>query len=240
MAQKKFDNIYNILKQEIYDGKYNETKLLPTEENLVKKFDSSRNTVRQAIKLLKDEGVVISVKGRGVIILEKSNLDQIALNFKSFDGIKSLSSSHPLSIKTKVIELKEIKVSEELSPLISFPINEDAFYLERIRVINNEALAYDISYFKKDIVGGLNESIAKESIYEYIKNSLNFKIMSKKAILKVESANKKDYNNLSLNESNCVGVIESNVYNDFGQIFEHTITRYVPNRYIIPLFEQIN
>ena len=48
----KFRDIYDTLKNEINEGLYNDTMVLPTEMALIERFGTSRNTVRRAIQLL--------------------------------------------------------------------------------------------------------------------------------------------------------------------------------------------
>jgi GntR family trehalose operon transcriptional repressor len=66
----KFIDIYHTLKNNIDNGSYDVSMMLPTEMELVDKFKCSRNTVRRAINELSKDGYVKSVKGKGVIILE--------------------------------------------------------------------------------------------------------------------------------------------------------------------------
>lgn len=67
MPNVKFKDIYHILKSNIDSGKYDNSMMLPTEMELVDKFECSRNTVRRAISELSKDGYVKSVKGKGVI-----------------------------------------------------------------------------------------------------------------------------------------------------------------------------
>lgn len=77
MSMNKFETIYTVLKAEIIEGIYNDTMILPTEMSLTERFGTSRNTIRRAIQVLNDEGLVYSVKGRGVVILESTKIDQM-------------------------------------------------------------------------------------------------------------------------------------------------------------------
>ena len=57
-TQPKFLTIYNTLYKEIQIGKYPSGHALPTEKELCARFDVSRMTLRQAIKLLAEDGIV--------------------------------------------------------------------------------------------------------------------------------------------------------------------------------------
>ncbi|MEQ6030216.1 GntR family transcriptional regulator [Staphylococcus saccharolyticus] len=71
-SQPKFLNIYNTSYEEIQLGKFPSGQALPTEKLLCERFDVSRMTLRQAIKLLVEDGVIESVRGKGHIVIAQS------------------------------------------------------------------------------------------------------------------------------------------------------------------------
>ncbi len=58
----------DIIKQEIKKGLYKPLELIPSERNLVGKYDISRSTVRRAISQLISEGWLYSVPGTGTFV----------------------------------------------------------------------------------------------------------------------------------------------------------------------------
>lgn len=238
MAANKFFDIYTQLKDEVREGIYNDTMLLPTELELVERFKTSRNTIRRAIAELNNEGLVHSVKGRGVVVLETSKVDKVFFRTGNFHGLKELSSYNEISTSSKLIDFTELTVSEALAELISFHAGERIYKIERLRVINGKKMMYDTSYFKKSILGPIDKKVATGSIYAYIDTHADFKIAASKSIMKVVSANAHDFTNLDLGENNCVGEIENITYTDNGRLFEHTFIRYIPNEYVMVSFAQ--
>lgn len=234
----KFDDIYQTLKSEVIEGIYNDTMKLPTEIVLANRFKTSRNTIRRAIQNLSDDGLVYSVKGRGVVILEQSKIDKMSFKVGNFQGLQAISTSTPVDFQTKIHRFEELTVDENLSKVIGFPVGERVFHVDRIRVVNDRSMVHDNSYFKKSIVKGLTEKIATHSIYSYIQNQLDFDIAASKTITKVESAVDSDFKLLDLQNNNCVGVIENSVFTDMGKLFEHTTIRYIPNEYALVSFNQ--
>lgn len=55
--------VANVLRARITDGTY--TGRMPSEAQLSDEFDLSRPTIRQALAVLADEGLVRAVRGRG-------------------------------------------------------------------------------------------------------------------------------------------------------------------------------
>jgi len=81
MAKKfKKDLIYDFIKVYIEQNKYNSINKIPSEPYLCTKFSASRETVRSAIKMLKNENIVFSVKGSGTYFKPVTIQDNIIGN----------------------------------------------------------------------------------------------------------------------------------------------------------------
>jgi len=68
----KYQSIADTLRQEIEDGLYRDKELLPTEQLLCRRFQSSRQTVRRALDLLEKEGRITRRQGSGSYLREKT------------------------------------------------------------------------------------------------------------------------------------------------------------------------
>ncbi|MGC5263982.1 GntR family transcriptional regulator [Streptomyces microflavus] len=65
---QKAATVARVLQAEILDGRYGTDGQLPTEPDLMKRFGVARETVRRALQLLKESGVVMSVQGSGTFV----------------------------------------------------------------------------------------------------------------------------------------------------------------------------
>lgn len=70
MAQAKYQEIADRLRDQIDGGTLQPGDRLPSEPDLVKTFDASRNTVRLAIALLTNQGLVVTRQGLGTFVNE--------------------------------------------------------------------------------------------------------------------------------------------------------------------------
>ena len=58
MATQKFITIYEQLKQRIHEGEYTYGQQLPSEHELLTLYGASRETVRKALDLLANDGMI--------------------------------------------------------------------------------------------------------------------------------------------------------------------------------------
>ena len=66
--QPKYQAVAATLRREIAEGVFPEGALMTTEEELRRRFQVSRQTVRQAIALLEDDGLVVRRRGSGTYV----------------------------------------------------------------------------------------------------------------------------------------------------------------------------
>ncbi len=67
-----YRQIYTILNQELQNGEYDRSETLPSEKEMCQRFGVERNTVRKALQLLVNEGLVEKVPGYGTRILRNT------------------------------------------------------------------------------------------------------------------------------------------------------------------------
>jgi GntR family transcriptional regulator len=69
-------NVYDELLLQITRGEYPVDSRLPSEPDLAMKLGVSRSTLRQALALLQDDGLIRNIKGKGSFVLESSSKPQ--------------------------------------------------------------------------------------------------------------------------------------------------------------------
>src|SRR5262252_534969 len=72
MAHPKYQEIADRLREQIGAGALQPGQRLPSEPDLAGEYDASRNTVRLAIALLINQGLVVSRQGLGTFVVEQA------------------------------------------------------------------------------------------------------------------------------------------------------------------------
>ena len=71
-SARGYRSVADALRERIESGSYQPGSQLPTEVQLTKEFDVARDTVRRAIALLAEEGIVVKSHGRGSFVRDDS------------------------------------------------------------------------------------------------------------------------------------------------------------------------
>jgi GntR family transcriptional regulator of bglA len=212
----KYKEIADRLEKEIRDGKFDQTKKLPTEEELIKEFEVSRNTIRKAVTQLVNRGYIYQVQGSGMFLREESGTDYI--NLGSLRGLtKDLKSK---KVETKILALHVVQADELTAKGLRCELETKLYYVKRLRIVDEEPFSIEISYFKKDVVPYLNEEIASNSIYSYLIDDLELNIGFADKVINCEKIDEESAKLLHIHPLDPALIIENTVCLTNGTIFE--------------------
>jgi GntR family transcriptional regulator of bglA len=212
----KYKEIADRLEKEIQEGKFNQTKKLPTEEEMIKEFEVSRNTIRKAVTQLVNRGYIYQVQGSGMFLREESVTDYI--NLGSLRGLtKDLKSK---KVETKVLSLHVVEADELTAKGLRCAPETKLYYVKRLRIVDDEPFSIEISYFKKDVVPYLNEGIASSSIYSYLIDDLKLNIGFADKVINCEKTDEESAVLLHIDPFDPALIIENTVCLTNGTIFE--------------------
>ena len=104
--------VYNKIKGLIQDGTYPASTFLPPESDLEEMFRVSRTTVRRAIKMLSDDGIITVRQGSGTIV----NGNRTTQNFNRVNSItESLKRKGYNYSTTYIKEINFVSVIESIT-----------------------------------------------------------------------------------------------------------------------------
>lgn len=227
----KYAEIYEDLKEKIESGIYPKDSYLPSEHTLIDEYDCSRNTVRRAIASLATEGYLQSMHGKGVLVIWQAP-QQSLFSLSGIESLQEAAKRNDMSYRTKVVHFAELTIDERLSKRTGFPVGEEVYYIQRVRYFDDEAYILDHNYFLKSVLPGLTKKIAEKSIYEYMENTLGETIATTSRKMTVEPMTQVDEKYLDMKEYNCLAVVTSQTYTGSGIMFEYTVSRHRPDKFV--------
>jgi len=151
-----YQQIRNKIQDWIVSKEYGLGEQIPSETELAKTFSVTRMTVRQAISLLIQEGLLNRKRGAGTFVTTDPKLiSKFSLDFTGFmdELFYQASKSKTLSAKIEVIKTPNI-VKEKLKT-----DDDEIVKIERVRTMNGQIFAYTINYLPKKIGLKIDEKI---------------------------------------------------------------------------------
>lgn len=98
--EPRYLQIARELKRDIATGVYPVGSLLPTEEELAKRHAVSRNTVREALRQLRQDNLISSRRGIGTVVVPPQSSDSNFVHAMSINDVLSFSNRWDFSIKS--------------------------------------------------------------------------------------------------------------------------------------------
>ena len=118
----RYVSVYDVLLEDIQSGVYKPGSKLPGENELAKKFNVSRNTLRQAIMLLHEDGYVSNHQGKGTFVLKNHPSRKISIE-KVDDPLMAFALDGVTNITTE-LEIRRIS-----------PKNQEIFGLDSSKLL---------------------------------------------------------------------------------------------------------
>ena len=138
----QYRKLYEVLRKHILDGVYKEGDLLPSENELCRIYGMTRSTVRQSLSTLAGDGYIRKHQGKGSII---HNLPR-EIGILSVSGTTSAVGDR--NLKTRII-VKPVLIPwpvDFMFTLTELEKESGCIYMERVRLLENIPIFYDISY----------------------------------------------------------------------------------------------
>ncbi|PYY26438.1 Trehalose operon repressor [Paenibacillus illinoisensis] len=228
MMNNKFIRIYEDIAAHIRTGEIEAGSLLPSELDLSESYQTSRETIRKALKMLYEEGYIQKIQGKGSIVLDIRKIDFPISGLVSF---KELAKKMGQRARTHVEELEELKVDQALFKTIHFGMGEQVWKIVRVRNVDGERVILDKDYVSQRLVPGLTKEISNDSIYEYIEDQLGLSISFAKKEILVEEPTEEDRRLMDLEGFHNVVVVRSQVYLEDASPFQFTESRHRPDKF---------
>ncbi|WP_072584099.1 trehalose operon repressor [Clostridium sporogenes] len=226
--ESKYLTIYNEISNKIENNKIQSGEKLSSENEMMKGYNVSRDTIRKALNLLESNGYIQKVKGKGSFVIDINKFDFPVSGLTSF---KELSTKMGVESNTLVKELKLMKPDNFLMKQLNLSKNDDVWKVIRVREINNKKIILDKDFFNKKYVPLLTKDICENSIYEYLENELSLKISFAKKEITVQQATQEDKSYLDFENYNMIVVVKNYIYLDDMSLFQYTESRHRPDRF---------
>jgi GntR family transcriptional regulator len=135
--------LYEILRERITNGVWKPGDTITPETELMVQFDVSRNTIRDVMDKLVNEGLIYRQQGRGSFVSQPT-MEQGLVRIVNFtDDMRQRG----LSASSKVLSAEIIPATEEIAAKLNVAPGEELGLLRRLRLGNNEPMSVEESYF---------------------------------------------------------------------------------------------
>lgn len=166
-----YEKIANDIIEDILDKNIKPGEKLPSEQELITKYKSSKMTVRKALALLKDIDVVTSKQGSGIYIKDNKH-KHIDYN-QYLAGYTLLAILKGFDPYISGVTVKHRHASLNIANTLKIDYNEPILQIERTRCANGQRVAFEVAYIQRSRISTYDDDELYDSLHRFINNHAN-------------------------------------------------------------------
>ena len=211
--------IRNMVVEKIQNGTYTTGDKIPSEWDLVKKYNVSRMTARKAITGLVKQGFAEVRPGKGTFVTEKI----IKKNLSTFSGFSSnLLDQGAKKVQSEILNFSIEEADKQTAEILNIFIGTPVYLLDRIRLVDDMIIAVEYSRMPASLFPGLIDfDFSKLSLYSTLREKYNYSVYSGKQLLSIALCDEERSNLLQVKKGDPLFRMESFSYDKKELIFEY-------------------
>ncbi|MGB9674450.1 MAG: GntR family transcriptional regulator [Anaerolineales bacterium] len=220
--------IYLDLRRMIYRGLLKPDQLLPPELEICQAYNVGRQTVRQAIARLVDEGLLERFAGKGTFVRAIPNPFQFFLD-RSFTQQMREMGRVP---RSRVIRCELSVVNSDVPLVLAEKIGSPCLYLERIRLGDDEPICHQTTLVIVERCAGIEKiDFSNQSLYDILTSRYHLVINQIDHVVRAIAADPLRAELLEVPIDTPLLYVGTTTFLDDGDVIEYSASYYRADRY---------
>jgi len=215
------------LRQNIHQGVYQLGEKFPTETKLAEQFAVNRHTIRQAIALLKNEGLLRVDRGRGTFVAAKTIRYAIGKRVRYNQTLKAQG----WKTRFQLLRVLEVPADNAVARGLEIAYGEPVALIERLSFADEEPISMGTGYFPlkrfPDILEQKNIKILqeKQSISQFLQQVYGCDHIRRSTCVSARLVQLQDAKWLQIPLNQPILLAESVNVDQTGNVIEYGVTR---------------
>ena len=219
--------VRNAILQQIENGTFAPGSTLPTERELIDRYQVSRITIRQALSSLMADGLLYRQRGLGTFV-RKSRIEQ---ELSTLTGFSEEMAARGLVPGARLISAEMVEADSGVAAKMQVEPGRRIFRLVRLRLANGEPMALDVNYLPADIGEQLQKENLEEALYTLF-SKIGIELDWADQAIQAAPADELMAQQLGIRKGTPVLLMERVVSATDGRVVECSRTSYRADRYI--------
>jgi phosphonate metabolism transcriptional regulator PhnF len=217
-----YRQISTIIQHKIDAGEYKPGDQLPTETVLSRQFGVNRHTAREALKLLKNEGTVFGLQGKGNYVAEKKILYRISKKMRFSSSIMDAG----LTPGSRLISCGIETADADIAPKLGLVEGEAVLKIEILRSADSIPLMLATATLPAGRFSGLRDHLnGSFSLYALLKEHYGIEAHRSESIFETVMPNDREIHHFGISPSVPLMLVRSVARDQVGCVVEYCVTR---------------
>lgn len=179
--------VMDVLKEAIENGDFKPGDQLPGEPELCRLFDVSRTVIRQALKELEVEGLILREKGKGTFIAEPKIQEGL---FQELTGFYQDMTAKGHKLVSEVLKQEVVPAGKKVAAYLGIDPDAPVIQIDRLRFVDEEPIVLVTTYLPHALCPALLDAdLRKRSLYAFLEDEYGFIIERGHRMLEAVPAN---------------------------------------------------
>lgn len=223
-----YHQLYELLRGDILDGRWQPGDLLLSESEMVERYQISRTTVRQVLDMLVNEGLIYRQRGRGTFVAQPS-LEQGLQRIVSFTQDMRHRGLEP---GTQILFSGIVPATKEIAKALEIGPGVEIARIDRLRLAGGDPLSIEESHLvHHTCTGVLDGDYRSNSLREALERDYGLRIVRARQVIRAVLATSKQAGLLSIPNKSALLLIERVSYAEGNLPLEFLRIYYRADRY---------
>lgn len=192
---------------------------LPGEPELCRIFDVSRTVIRQALRDMELEGLIVREKGKGTFVAEPKLREGLFQELTGFYEDMASKGRPPVS---KVLTQEVATASRKVAGFLKVKSGTPVIHIDRLRFVGDEPIVLVATYLPQARCPDLAEvDLTNRSLYEYLSTEYGLFIARGRRVLEAVPAGEYEAGLLQIKKGAPLILLESVSYLEDGTPIEY-------------------
>ncbi|MHA7846007.1 GntR family transcriptional regulator [Serratia sp. D1N4] len=214
-----YKSIADQLRIRLNSADYNIGSPLPSEKRLAEEFCVSRMTLRKAVDLLIEWGLVVRRHGSGTYVANKD----VHHETTNLTGFIEVMKNQGKQVVSEVLEFVVMPAPPAIASQLRIKIDERIYYSRRVRSVDGKPLMVEDSYMPLKLYRNLSVAHLEGSKFTYIEDECHITICGNYESLTPVLADKRMATLLNIEQQTPILRITSLSYSDDGQFLNYSV-----------------
>lgn len=218
--------IHDAVKKQIDDGFWEISQRLPSERDLADDYEVSRMTLRQAITLLVEEGILERRVGSGTYVASHRVQEKMR-GTTSFTEIVRSQGKTPSS---QVVSYQRKPANETEIQQLQLKTSDYVVRMERVRYADNMPLVFEVASIPEKLIREFKREDIAEHFFQTLTDN-GYEIGKSQQTIYAKNASERVANYLKVPKNHAVLALTQVSYFTDGRPFEYVHSQYVGDRF---------
>lgn len=207
------------LREQIERGNWQPGNTLPGEPELCRMFNVSRTVVRQALKEMTYEGLVVRQKGKGTFVAAPKIGESLV---QKLTGFYQDMLERGLEPATHVLKQEVVQANPKVAANLRLEPGTSVIQIDRLRFVQDEPIVFVTTYLPKSLCPNLlTVDLSQRSLYQFLEEECGLQLASGRRLIEAVAASNSEAKLLRVKRGTPLILLESVTYLGDGTPIEY-------------------